>query len=258
MRKGSPGEIPLRYWLYLPLFVTLGLLERGAPPLWGFYLGLAALFLLLLRTPFLAAHEGRLHAVLGLALLGQLCLFVFRPFPLPGANRFALSALLLVLLAWAAFRVVGSRSRVPVTRAAVPRNLLAAPLYLLLGALLGALVFTFGPAQTDSSLLPTWWLALWLALMAVGEEVLFRGSLLRAAAELLGTRQAVLWSAGIYASFALPLAWPVVGFIFLLGVGFGWLALSARSVVGVSLAHVAVNLTLFIALPLWWPLWVAG
>ena len=91
----------------------------------------------------------------------------------------------------------------------------------------------------------------------MSEELLFRGSLLHAAVGLMGTGQGVLWSAGIYASFALPLAWPAVGFIFLLGVGFGWLALSARSVVGVSLAHVAVNLTLFIALPLGWPLWVA-
>ena len=134
MRKGSPGASPLRYWLYLPLFVTLGLLERGAPPLWGFYLGLAALFLLLLRTPFSNGQEGKLYAVLGLALLSYLCLFALRSAPMSGANRFALSALLLVLIAWDAFRVAGGyfRGRAAKARGAL-RNLLAAPLYLLLG-----------------------------------------------------------------------------------------------------------------------------
>lgn len=253
MRKGL-----WECWLYVPLFVLLELLGRGVAPLWGFYLGLATLFLLLLRTLFLTEQESKLHAVLGFILLGQLCLFALRSAPLLG-NRFVLSALVLTLTAWAALRVAGSWPRVPAPKAfAIPQDLLAGAPYTLLGALLGVLAFAVQPAQPVSALSPTLVFAILLLLAAVGEELLFRGTLLPAAVGLLGAKQGVFWSAGVYASFALPLSWPAVGFVFLLGLAFGWLALSALSVVGVSLAHVAVNLTLLIVLPFWWPRWGAG
>ena len=158
-------------------------------------------------------------------------------------------AALLLCSTLVAARIIGYR---PVA-ALWPRAVLYLPLFVAVGLVTGALAYV---VVQPSVLTPTltlrsvFWAAFSLIFIAISEELLFRGLLLATAVELLGSRQGVAFAAAVYASLLLGRQpWSLAGLALLIGLGFGWLALCRRSVIGVSLAHSVALLALWLILP---------
>lgn len=92
--------------------------------------------------------------------------------------------------------------------------------------------------------------ALAVGLAAVVEELIFRGFIQTAFARWHGPRLAPLLSAGVYIVAYLGVR-PVqmIALSGILGLLFGWIVERSRSLLGVTVSHVIVNVGLFVLLP---------
>lgn len=249
--KRTPVGDAYRYvWLYLAVLAAASFLAAGTAPRLGLYLYLALLLFALLRTQFLAGREQDFHvalAVVPLFSILSLTAPAWAAFPVDqGVPRAILLSLGSLLVARAlGYNPVGSLQA---------RALLYLPLFVVAGSLVGASAFlVLRPPAPGSSLNPGELLGpvLSFSFVAFSEELLFRGVLLTAAVGLLGARQGVTLAALFYASLFLgQQPWSLVGLALVVGLGFGWLALRTRSVLGVSLAHALAAVTLFIVFPI--------
>ncbi len=106
------------------------------------------------------------------------------------------------------------------------------------------------PLAPELSWRSTWQPAL-ILLVCTGllEEMIFRGLLQRSAADALG-RWAVLYVATLFAVLHVGYrSLPDVVFVLLVGLFFGWVVARTRSLLGVTIAHGATNIMLFLVLP---------
>lgn len=222
-------------------------------------LGLHAVLILflLVRSYATVGKESDAHVALSLLpLLRVVSLTVPLELASPTDQLGLVSALFLVSFFFAAraLRYGASAARDLNFRAFALQLLIA-----LSGPLLGLLLYTYTfvplPALADGlELEQVARPAVSLFAAGVVEELFFRGLLLTALTRLLGAWQGIALSALFYASFHLSWqSWPLVGFMLLQGLLFGWSAFRTKSVVGVALAHGLANLALFIFLPNWLP-----
>lgn len=105
---------------------------------------------------------------------------------------------------------------------------------------------------------PAWQAALIPALILMVstgylEELMFRGLLQNAALPILGHWPSILFVASLFAVLNLSYL-PLFGvlLVFLIGLLFGLVVAHSRSIVGVTLAHGIMNITLFLI----WPYWI--
>jgi len=83
------------------------------------------------------------------------------------------------------------------------------------------------------------------------EELLFRGLVQRVCEDLLGIRGGILATASLFAILHIGWHSPVdLAFVFAVGLYFSLVVRFTRSLLGVSLAHGATNVTLFLIVPL--------
>lgn len=248
--KFEPAATRHRYvWLFVAVLAAAGFLSGAVHPVLTLCLHGALLLFLLVRAQFLSGRERDFYIALALVPIvpiSSLALFVWTTLPF---GRHVPVAVLLLLGTFVAARVLGYRL-VGVLR---PRALLYLPLFVVTGLVSGSLAhFVMQPTALTASLTfsSVLWPALGLTVVAISEELLFRGVLLTAAVGLLGPKQGVALATLVYASLLLgQQPWLLVGLALLLGLGFGWLAFYRRSVIGVSLAHSVALVTLFIVLP---------
>jgi uncharacterized protein len=106
---------------------------------------------------------------------------------------------------------------------------------------------------------PTWssiWLPAVVLFVCTGllQELIFRGLIMRAAVPIFGVGGAVLYSATLFALMHVGYAsFLNVGFVFGVGLLFGWLVTRTGSLFGTTLAHGLTNVSLFLVWPFWTP-----
>lgn len=123
---------------------------------------------------------------------------------------------------------------------------------------IGAAFALVSATLADAGIAATWrvppgdaplvWASLAVAILAVAEEVLFRGLVQRAAIRLWGLVPGVAFAAAAYAAMhlTLPVPWALAAAA--LGLAFGAVAAISRSVVGTAVAHAAANVVVLIVL----------
>lgn len=98
---------------------------------------------------------------------------------------------------------------------------------------------------------PTWqaaWLPALVLLVSTGfvEELIFRGVLQKTATEFMGG-WGIVYVSLIFAVMHVGfLSWPDVAFVFAVALLFGWVVSKTGSILGVTLAHGATNIVLYI------------
>lgn len=119
---------------------------------------------------------------------------------------------------------------------------------------IGAVFALVSATLADAGIAGTWrvpapeaplvWASVAVAILAIAEEILFRGLLQRTAIRLWGLVPGVTFAAAAYAAMhlTLPLPWALAAAA--LGLAFGAVAALSRSVVGTSLAHAAANVVI--------------
>jgi membrane protease YdiL (CAAX protease family) len=136
-------------------------------------------------------------------------------------------------------------------RRGLARGVTVAAVYLVLVA---ALSYATAPHQGDAGRFGAWMFslpALWMVLVSVLEELLWRGFLLGQLVRFLGARQAQLLVAGLFAAMHLP-GWvtagglqagfiPMVVMLFVLGLVLGAVTRASGSIYLAVLVHVAHN-----------------
>jgi membrane protease YdiL (CAAX protease family) len=88
-------------------------------------------------------------------------------------------------------------------------------------------------------------------LVATGftEELVFRGVIQRGSMEVLG-RGGLFYTAAVFSVLHIGyLSWMHCGFVFLVGLFFGWVVKRTGSIVGVSLSHGISNIGLYLVFP---------
>jgi membrane protease YdiL (CAAX protease family) len=135
----------------------------------------------------------------------------------------------------------------------VPGNLVPQVLIVPLGAILGIgeyLIFRPAPLADRFTLASLWQPALVLLIFTgFEEELIFRGLMQRAALRALG-RWGLIYVNLIFAALHIGyLSALDLVFVFFVGLLFAVFALKTRSIAGVTFAHGAVNISLFLVLP---------
>ncbi len=135
----------------------------------------------------------------------------------------------------------------------LPTNSIPQLLIILLGAILGIgeyLIFRPAPLA-DHFTLASLWLPAIILLVFTGfeEELIFRGLLQRAALRSLG-RWGLVYVNLVFAALHIGyLSILDIIFVFLVGLLFALVALRTKSILGVTFAHGAVNISLFLIIP---------
>jgi uncharacterized protein len=245
----------LRYPLiYLAGVVLAETVTTSMQPQVGLLLHGGLLIALLVQGSLFARRAlQRFLIALSLAPLMRLLSLSLPLFDLPLVYWYAMVGMPLLLATWLAVHVLGyERLKIGLT-CGTWRGF---PLQLKIG--ISGLGFGYlqylvlGPEALVDALVLREMLVPSLILLIFGgflEELIFRGLLLRAAVETVG-RFAILYVSLLYAAFHLGYH-SVLNLIlvFMIGVFFSYAALRTRSLLGVSMAHGLINLTMFLIYP---------
>ena len=145
-----------------------------------------------------------------------------------------------------------------VDAADIPRQLMLVPLGVLLGV--GEyLIFRPLPLAERFTLSDLWLPALILLIFTgLEEELVFRGIMQRAALRSLG-RWGLVYVSGVFAVLHIGyLSVLDVAFVFIVGLMFSLFVLQTKSLFGVTIAHGAINITLFLVLPFLAPVYLGS
>jgi membrane protease YdiL (CAAX protease family) len=233
-----------------------------ANPISGFLLNIATLFILLvnlLRVEAARTDEeaqvSRLNIVL---LLIPLMRILSLGLPL---TAFPQNYWLLVVAIplFVAIFLVTRKSPQSWTRQELGLTLNRLPLQLLIptaGLALGWLQYQLLTPEALATELT--WQALWLPALILListsclEELLFRGLLQSAAISVMGRSPAIIFVAALSTILHIGYAsLPILAFIFAIGLAFGWFSARTHSIIGVTLTHGLMNISLFLLWPLW-------
>jgi membrane protease YdiL (CAAX protease family) len=173
----------------------------------------------------------------------------------PEWTWYGLIAVPLLAAAWAAARACGY------TRAEIGLSLDLKPAALLITSVVGAAGIGLGyieyqilhPESLVETLSPVKVAAVTVTLFigtGLTEELIFRGVLQVAGAELFGTMTGIIYSAATFALLHIGHRSAVnVGYVFIVGIAFGLIARYTRSLAGVTIAHGVTNTCLFVLFP---------
>ena len=240
---------PRYVWLY-PVFLGVTELVWGVKnPFLALCFHVAFLFFLLLRAQVLTGAERDIHIALAALPMVRIV-----SLSLPLWSALPLVQRIVVVLPLALIALMGARAlNYSLFHLPRPSTLAYVPLQFALGMIVGLL--TYALLRPDV-LIPggavgvTGAVVVALIVIAFSEELLFRGLLLGAATRLLGPLWGITLAALACASLVLgqgPLLLTL--FLFVFGLGCGWLTHTTRSLFAVVLLHSVALVTLFVVLP---------
>ena len=258
VRKGSPGVLRSRVELfYVAAFLATELLGLIDPLLTAF--GHAILVVALINHYILAERDHRQPLLLALAVACLYRLLAFTPVPtvgftnhlmLIGAPMLVATILALRLLHAPDIRAVGAILRPNMWNWQIPIALSGIPLSVVAYQLLNPrVVVTFsGPGQRPAADVAGAVIAL-AVFSGIGEELLFRVLLHRAATTSFGPAALYVSSAVFGAAYFGTRSIPFVLFVVAVGAFFGWCYERTGSILGGALAHSLISIGVFVVWP---------
>jgi membrane protease YdiL (CAAX protease family) len=236
-------------WLYLLLITAAESLIAAGQTWAGVIIHTALLVTLLIQAA--ASDDGRLPLALMLAPLIRLLSLLLPMSNLPMIYRYAAVSIPLFLAAFSVARLSGYGFREISLR---PGWWHSQFFIALLGLPMGVTEYFIlrpRPLVPDFRLADLVVPALVL-IVSTGflEELIFRGIIQKAAADLMGRSRAVLFVAFLFAAMHIThRSWPDEIFVFLVGLVFSWIVFRTRSLTGVTMAHGINNIILYLVLP---------
>jgi CAAX protease family protein len=173
----------------------------------------------------------------------------------PEWSWYGVIAVPLLAATWAAARACGyTRQEVGLSQGRTPAALLITAAVGASGVVLGYIEFRIlSPESLVTDLSPVQVGVVSLTLLVgtgLTEELIFRGVLLVAGSELFGSMTGIVYSAATFSLLHIGHRSALnVGYVFVVGVVFGVIARSTRSVIGVTIAHGLTNTCLLVLFP---------
>jgi len=239
--------------VYLVAITAAEVVHVTVGPLWGIVCHIIVLVALILRSA-LADKPANQQLLLSLALV-PLVRIISLSMPLaniPPIWWYPIIYAPLLVAAWQVVRLQGySLGQIGLNLKRIPIQLAVALTGIVFG--IGEYYILAEEAQmTELILQQTWFLSAFLLIVCTGfvEEVIFRGVIQRSAVQVFG------WWGVIYVSLLFAIVHLIhhslldVGFVFVVGLFYGWVVKKTGSLLGVTLSHGITNIVLFLVAPL--------
>jgi membrane protease YdiL (CAAX protease family) len=239
--------------VYLLVIAIAEVINVTIGPVWGIVCHIIVLVALILRS---ALADKRAYQQLPLSLaLVPLVRIISLSMPLaniPPIWWYPIIYAPLLVAAWQVVRLQGySLGQIGLNLKRVPIQLAVA----LTGTVFGIgeyFILTEEAQMTGLMLQQTWLLSAFLLIVSTGlvEEVIFRGVIQRSAVQVFG------WWGVIYVSVLFAVVHLIhhslldIGFVFVVGLFYGWVVKKTGSLFGVVLSHGITNVVLFLVAPL--------
>jgi membrane protease YdiL (CAAX protease family) len=236
---------------YAAAIITAETVTAFVDARWGVGLHAAILWALLVHYSW--ASEGSEARLLLALCLAPLTRILSLGMPLEDVDLvywFLIVGIPMIVAALLVARTLGlSRHDLGLTLHAIPLQLLVGAMGVGLGI---AEYFILKPEALVDELTwqQAWWPAL-ILLVATGfaEELLFRGVMQSASADVLG-KATILYVAIVFAALHIGYkSAPDVVFVFLVALFFGWVVARTGSLLGVTLSHGIANVVLYVIVP---------